>query len=115
MFHNPGGDWHPGRGDNPTYFSPNIAFFSGWLTDLDPHGAPFGMAKNLFSPFRFRGFQDFTNGNEAHVEFFLDFLGCVEKKSEVATVLAAAFFSAYRRVYGRKQPAQDWQQKQVWN
>ena len=19
MFHNPGGDWHPGRGDNPTY------------------------------------------------------------------------------------------------
>ena len=19
MFHNPGGDWHPGRGDNPRY------------------------------------------------------------------------------------------------
>ena len=28
MFNNPGGDWHPGRGDNPIYRGPTTPFIA---------------------------------------------------------------------------------------
>ena len=80
MFHNPSGvepaSWAGGTTQR--------CLTSMGLTDLDPHGAPFGMAKKLAKPpFVFAGFQDFTNGirnisdvlNEVPVEFFLFFFG----------------------------------------
>ena len=52
MVHNPGGDWHPGKGDNPRYiylhenhqFQPNVGKYT---SPMDPMGPYIKSQKNI--------------------------------------------------------------------